>query len=74
MEVPRWLILQQEIDFRLYLLKQIAEEAEKRQPIEVLVDEATGYDQKQLKEFNKLLQEVRRLKKEFYKIAETVAI
>ena len=66
-KIPRWLELQAEIDFLHWELTSIFEQEKKRAPIELMIDEATGYDKKKLKEASKIIARIERLKEEFYK-------
>jgi hypothetical protein len=65
--VPRWLILQQEIDMRLFLLERITDEDKRRSGIARLIDEATGYDKKVNSDAETIMAELRWLKKEYDK-------
>jgi hypothetical protein len=66
-EIPRWLILQGAIDYRIFILEQTQKERERRTPIERMVDESTGYDKKMLDEAIDLIAELKWLKAEYDK-------
>jgi len=63
--VPRWLIIQGEMDLRLFLLEQMLKKP--RSLIEKMIDESTGYDKELEKDALELIAECRWLKKEYYK-------
>lgn len=65
MKVPRWLILQQEIDYHIYLLKRIAWDQAKRHPLEIMIDKSTGFDKAQEKEMLRISKKLKKLKKEW---------
>ena len=64
-EIPRWLELQAEIDYRLFLLNEMRREDEKLTPIERLIDEATGLDEARLAEAGAIIAEIKALKAEW---------
>ena len=66
--MPRWLELSAEIDYWHWIIKCMYDDLLKRAPITRMIDEATGYDKAQLKEFNKIVARVKKLKEEFEKI------
>lgn len=69
--VPRWLVLQQEIDRRLYILEEMVGQNKARTPIEQMIDEATGFDKQNEEEGEDLIAELRWLKREFDKETAT---
>jgi hypothetical protein len=66
MEIPRWLELQQEIDYRYFLLSEIYKKLPKS-PIDQMVDNASGYDTARKKEIREICQEMKELKAEWNK-------
>ena len=64
-KVPRWLVIQGEIDFRLFLLNKILKEP--KSAIEKMIDKATGFDKQLEKEALELMAECRWLKQEYEK-------
>ena len=77
MAIPKWLELQAEIDYFYYVLGQIMEKHSKRIPksgLDLMIDQATGYDKKRLTDFEKeikpVCKKINRLKKKFYKLTE----
>jgi hypothetical protein len=70
-EVPRWLELQAEIDYRLFLLGEIQREDGRPAPLDRLIDEATGHDQARLAEAGEIIAELKALKAEWDGLAET---
>lgn len=66
-QVPRWLIIQQEIDSRLFILEKIAEDEKRKSAITRMVDEATGFDEQLSSDAQTLMAELRWLKKEYDK-------
>lgn len=65
--VPRWLVLQGEIDLRVFILKQMINDSKIRTPIEQMIDEATGFDKQLTKEAEEIIEELRYLKSEYDK-------
>ena len=64
-DIPRWLELQAEIDYRLWLLGEIRREDERLSPLDRLIDEATGHDEKRLAEATEIIAEIEVLKAEW---------
>jgi len=64
-DIPRWLELQAEIDYRLWLLGEIRREDERLSPLDRLIDQATGYDEKRLAEAESIMAEIKVLKAEW---------
>lgn len=65
--VPRWLVLQGEIDHRLFILEQMLKHDLSKPPIVRMIDEETGYDKQLTQEAEDLIAETRWLKREFDK-------
>ncbi len=67
-EIPRWLELQAEIDYRLFLLnemrREVAAEDERLSPLERMIDQATGLDAKRRAEAAAIIAELEALKAE----------
>jgi len=61
--VPRWLVIQGEMDLRLFLLDKMLKKP--RSAIEKMIDEATGFDKHLEKEALELMAECRWLKEEY---------
>lgn len=74
-DIPRWLELQAEIDYRIFLLnemrREIAAEDERLTPLERMIDQATGLDEKRLAEAEEIIAEIKALKAEWDALAET---
>lgn len=68
MKVPRWLILQERIDYWMWELENVYSQISKRSPIEQMVDKATGFDKKLEKEAKIIMKKIDKLKAEFYQI------
>jgi len=64
-KVPRWLVIQGEIDFRIFLLNKMLKEP--KSAIEKMIDKATGFDKQLEKEALELMAECRWLKQEYEK-------
>jgi hypothetical protein len=68
-EIPRWLELQAEIDYRIFLLnemrRELESEGERLTPLDRLIDEATGLDGARLAEANEIIAEIEALKAEW---------
>lgn len=71
--IPRWLELQAEIDYRIFLLnemrRQLDAEDERLTPLDRLIDEATGLDAARLAEANEIIAEIKALKAEWDALA-----
>ena len=65
MEIPRWLILQQQIDYYIWQLGEILKSEKNLSGIEKMIDEATGFDKKKMKEISKIINRIKKLMKEF---------
>ncbi len=67
--IPRWLELQSEIDYRIWLLNEMRRELEAEDkrltPLDRLIDEATGYDEMRLAEATEIIAELKVLKAEW---------
>ena len=67
--IPRWLELQAEIDYRIFLLnemrRQLEAEDERLTPLDRLIDEATGLDAARLAEAAEIIAEIKALKAEW---------
>ena len=67
--IPRWLELQAEIDYRIWLLNemrsQVESEGKRLSPLDRLIDEATGYDDARLAEATEIIAELKALKAEW---------
>ena len=73
--IPRWLELQAEIDYRIFLLNEMRREVEAEDkrltPIERLIDEATGHDAARLAEAGEIITELEVLKAEWDALTAT---
>ena len=71
--IPRWLELQAEIDYRIFLLnemrRQLEAEAGRLTPLDRLIDEATGLDEARLAEAREIIAEIEVLKAEWDALA-----
>ena len=72
--IPRWLELLAEIDYRLFLLNELRRELDAEDgrltPLDRLIDQATGYDEKRLAEAGQLIAELKELKAEWDALTE----
>ena len=64
-DIPQWLELQAEIDYRLFLLNEMRREDGKLTPLDRLIDEATGHDEARLAEAQEIIAELKTLKAEW---------
>lgn len=68
-DVPRWLELQAEIDYRIFLLnemrRELAAEDERLSPLDRMIDAATGLDEARLAEAEEIIAEIKALKAEW---------
>ena len=71
--IPRWLELQAEIDYRIFLLNQMRRQLEAEDgrltPLDRLIDEATGLDRARLAEATEIIAEIKVLKAEWDTLA-----
>ena len=71
--IPRWLELQAEIDYRIFLLNEMRSQLEAEDgrlgPLDRLIDEATGHDAARLAEANEIIAEIKTLKAEWDALA-----
>ena len=67
--IPRWLELQAEIDYRIFLLNEMRRhleaEAGRTAPLDRLIDEAAGLDEARLAEAREIIAEIKTLKAEW---------
>ena len=72
--IPRWLELQAEIDYRIFLLNEMRREVEAEDgrlaPLERMIDEATGHDEARLAEAQEIIAEIEALKAEWDALPE----
>jgi len=64
-EIPKWLELQAEIDYRLFLFSEMRREDERLTPFDRLIDEATGHDEARLAEAEEIIAEIKTLRAEW---------
>lgn len=73
--IPRWLELQAEIDYRIFLLNEMRREVEvedeRLTPLDRLIDEATGHDAARLAEAEEIIAEIETLKAEWDALTAT---
>ena len=73
-EIPRWLELQAEIDYRIFLLnemrRQLEAEGGRLTPLDRLIDEATGLDAARLADVKELIAEIEALKAEWDRLMD----
>lgn len=63
-KIPRWLQLQEEIDFLYFILSEYIKQFPKIS-IDLMIDKATGADKKRIKEIKKTINKMKKLKKEW---------
>ena len=72
--IPRWLELQAEIDYRIWLLnemrRQLEAEDKRLTPLGRLIDEATGHDKARLADDEEIIAEIKTLRAEWDALAE----
>jgi len=73
-EIPRWLELQAEIDYRIFLLnemrRQLEAEGGRLTPLDRLIDEATGLDEARLAEAEEIIAEIKTLRAEWDRLMD----
>lgn len=60
--VPRWLELQAEADYWAWVIETMYEKAGERSPLDLMVDDATGYSGVMLKEAQYAMKQFKRCK------------
>ncbi len=72
--IPRWLELQAEIDYRIFLLNEMRREVEAEDgrltPLERMIDDAAGHDEARLAEAQEIIAEIEALKAEWDALPE----
>lgn len=68
MKVPRWLELQEEIDYWLFVLNSMRAEVSKRSAIDRMIDEATGREKDLTKQAKKVIARLKKLRSEYEKL------
>ena len=71
--VPRWLEVTMEIDYRLWMLKQIGIEDARLTTLDRMIDKATGHDKARLAEAKEIIEEVRALRTELDSLVSALA-
>ena len=66
MKVPRWLKLQEEIDYLYFVLSQIHAGLPKT-PIDQMVDQVTGMEESRKRDIRDTIEQMKRLKTEWMK-------
>lgn len=65
MKVPKWLKLQEQIDYNLFLLGRIEQKLKNRSGITIMIDQATGYEKEMQAEAMKIMKKLKKLKKQY---------
>ncbi len=72
--IPRWLELQAEIDYRIFLLNEMRREVEAEDgrltPLERMIDDAAGHDEARLAEAQEIIAGIETLKAEWDALPE----
>jgi hypothetical protein len=75
--IPRWLELQAEIDYRVFLLnevrRQIAIEDERLTPLDRMIDDAVRLDETRLAEAEEIMAEIEELRAEWRRLRQHLA-
>lgn len=66
-EIPEWLKLAEEIDYRYFILGEMLGKEERLSVIERMVDQSTGYEKKKLQDIKKIVGEIKKLRKQYDK-------
>lgn len=70
MKIPRWLEIQGEVDYLLWILGNISKESKKLSPIDRMIDESTGYDKEINREAKEIMDRIKALVKEKKQLAK----
>ena len=68
--IPRWLKIQEQVDYYTWELSQMLEADKRLSGIEKMIDEATGFDKKKMAQAKKIINKINKLKKEYKEITE----
>lgn len=69
--IPRWLELQEEIDYWYYVLGRMVEKENTLSPLAKVIDYATGYEQERVRNINEVMEKIRSLRAEYDQLPET---
>jgi hypothetical protein len=70
MKIPRWLKIQEQVDYYTWELSQMLERDKRLNGIERMIDESTGFDKKKMAQANSIIAKIKKLKKEYKEITE----
>lgn len=70
MKIPRWLKIQEQVDYYTWELSQMLEEDKRLNGIERMIDEATGFDKKKMAKAKRIMTKIKKLKKEYNEITK----
>ena len=62
-EIPKWLLLEEEICYWHFMLGQILKREEPRDTLSRMIDQATGYDKAKLKDAKRIIAKITKLEK-----------
>ena len=65
MKIPRWLKIQERVDFLLWELSQMLQVEQRLSSIEKMIDKATGFEKEKIKVATRKIREVKKLIKEY---------
>jgi hypothetical protein len=68
--VPRWLKIQEKVDFLLWELGCMLKTDQRLSAIERMIDESTGYDKEKMKIATRKMKQVKKLIKEYNEITK----
>jgi hypothetical protein len=68
MKIPRWLKIQEQVDYYTWELSQMLEAEKRLNGIERMIDEATGFDKKKMAQAKKIMTKINKLKEEYKEI------
>jgi len=66
--IPRWLKIQEQVDYYIWQLGQLLETDKNLSSIERMIDESTGYDKKKIAIAKRMMNKVKKLIKEYKEI------
>jgi len=64
-KIPRWLKIQERVDFLLWELSQMLQVEQRLSSIEKMIDKATGFEKEKIKVATRKIREVKKLIKEY---------
>lgn len=72
MKIPKWLKIQEEIDYWHFILNRMLIYEEKLPMLTKMIHKATGYDKEKLKYAKEIIIRIEKLKEKYYKLISPI--